>query len=144
MLLEQRSPTVAAAPLAALERIARERRSVHACLDRPVPRSVARAYDAPTMVVIACMPALHTPKVRHEEEEFATAAATHGLMLALTGLGLASLLTTGDIAESQEVADLVGLEHGRIVGVLNVGYRDPASALMARPEPAAAGAITWY
>jgi hypothetical protein len=38
-----------------------------------------------------------------------------------------SLLTTGDLAESPEVAALVGLDapQARVMAVINVGYRRP-------------------
>jgi nitroreductase len=114
-------------------------------LGRVVPRAVQRAYDAPTMVVIACVPDTSNPRMVRAEEEFATAAATQILMLALTSMGLATLLTTGDLAESPEVLDLVGLTAaaGRLMAVLNVGYRDPERPFLSRPAPDMDSVVSW-
>jgi nitroreductase len=114
-------------------------------LGRLVPRAIQRAYDAPVMVVIACVPDTLNPRVVRAEEEFATAAATQTLMLALTSMGLGTLLTTGDLAESPEVLELVGLtgSGGRLIGVLNVGYRNPDRPLPARPALDIASVVSW-
>jgi len=56
-----------------------------------------------------------------------------------------SLLTTGVLAESDEVHRLVGLQppEGRVMGVVNVGYRNTERPLLARPAPDAAAVTTW-
>jgi nitroreductase len=98
------------------------------------------------MVVIACVPTTSNPRVVRSEEEFATAAAAHTFMLALTSAGVDSLLTTGDLAQSEEVRELVRMEgsDGKLMGVINVGYRDAERPLMARPAPDPTMATTWY
>ena len=79
------------------------------------------------------------------EEEFATAAAVQNFMLSLAAAGVGTLLTTGDLAESPEVARLVGLHEppARLMGVINVGFRNPERPIPARPEPALDGVATW-
>ena len=115
-------------------------------LGRDVPKATQRVYDAPVMVAIACIPTTSNPRVVRSEEEFATAAAAHTFMLALTSAGVDSLLTTGDLAQSEEVRELVRMEgsDGKLMGVINVGYRDPERPLMARPAPDPTVVTTWY
>jgi nitroreductase len=102
-----------------------------------------RAYEAPVSVVIGCVPDNRHPRVRPLEEEFATAAATQNLMLALTSLQLVSALNSAPWQVSEEVEELVGIGAGRVVGVLQVGYRDPARELLKRPQPTTAGVVHW-
>jgi nitroreductase len=105
-----------------------------------------RALDAPAMIVVACIPATSNPKVRVGEEEFATAAAIENLLLALTSSGVAALITTGRFAESPEVHELIGLDArtGRVMAVVNVGYRDPERPIPVRVEPDVAAHTTWH
>jgi nitroreductase len=128
------------APLAAAYETAARR------LDRDVAKARQRAMDAPVMIVVACIPSLGVPRVKLGEEEFATACAVQNLLLALTSAGIASLITTGDLAESQEVHDLIGLDRatGRVMAVVNAGYRDPARPLPPRAEPDLAATTTWH
>lgn len=106
-------------------------------------RARCRAFDAPVTVVIGCVPDIRHPRVRPLEEEFATAAATQNLMLALTSMGLASALGSSPVQVSEEVEELAGMSAGRVVGVLQVGYRDPARELFKRPAPSTAGVVRW-
>ena len=98
------------------------------------------------MIVVARLPSLAVPRVQLGEEEFATAAAVQNLLLAFTSAGIASLITTGDLAESQEVHDLIDLDRatGRVMAVVNAGYRDPARPLPPRPEPDLVATTTWH
>lgn len=115
-------------------------------LDKDVDRAAQRALDAPTMIVIACVPAVSNPKVKRWEEEFATAAAVQNLMLCLSAAGIASLLTTGELPESVEVRDLIGLEQpeARLMGVLNVGYRNAERPLQSRPTVDLGDVTQWH
>ena len=114
-------------------------------LARDVGRAVQRALDAPVMIVVACVPQTSNPRVEVKEEEFAVAAAVQSLLLALAAENVGSLLTTGALAESEEVHRLVGLRpsEGRVVGVVNVGYRNTERPLLARPTPDAAAVTSW-
>jgi len=106
-------------------------------------RARHRAFEAPVMVVIACVPDSRHPRARPLEEEFATAAATQNLMLALTSMQLVSALNSAPWQVSEEVEELVGIGAGRVVGVLQVGYRDPERELLKRPPPTTAGVVHW-
>lgn len=114
-------------------------------LGRDVARAVQRALDAPVMIVVACVAETSNPRVEVKEEEFAVAAAVQTLLLALAAEDVGSLLTTGVLAESEEVHRLVGLQppEGRIVGVVNVGHRNTERPLLARPTPDAAAVTSW-
>lgn len=114
-------------------------------LGRDVGKAIQRALDAPVMVVVGCVPQFSNPRVEAKEEEFAVAAAVQNMMLALAAEDVGSLLTTGALAESDEVHRLVGLHppEGRVVGVVNVGYRNTERPLLARPAPDAAAVTTW-
>lgn len=114
-------------------------------IGRDVARAGKRARDAPVNVIVACVPAVSNPRVVVREEEFATAAAVQTFMLSLTAAGVDSLLTTGELAESPEVAQLVGLNapQSRLMGLINVGYRDPERPIPPRPDPPLAAVTTW-
>ena len=114
-------------------------------LGRDVARAVQRAMDAPVMIVVGCVAQTSNPRVELKEEEFAVAASVQTLMLALAAEEVGSLLTTGVLAESDEVHRLVGLQppEGRVMGVVNVGYRNTERPLLARPAPDAAAVTTW-
>lgn len=101
---------------------------------RDVARAVQRAKDAPVNIVVACAPAQDHPRAVAAEEEFATAAAAQNLMLSLAESGLGTLLTTGELAQSPELAALVGLDEpgAHLVGLINVGYPNPERQLAAR------------
>jgi len=79
-------------------------------LGRDVARAVQRAMDAPVMIVVGCVAQTSNPRVELKEEEFAVAASVQTLMLALAAEEVGSLLTTGVLAESDEVHRLVGLQ----------------------------------
>jgi nitroreductase len=114
---------------------------------RDVPKAVQRVYDAPVMVVIACISLASNAKVKAWEEQFATAAATQNLMLSLAGSSLSTLLTTGELAESPEVKELVGLAQepeAKLMGVLNVGYRNPERPLPARAVQDIDAVTQWF
>jgi len=115
-------------------------------LGRDVAKARQRALDAPVMIVVGCVPATLHPKVKPNEEEFATAAAVENMLLALASEGLSSLLTTGDLAESPEVNALVGLGEadGRVMGVVNVGYRDPRRPMVPRTPPDVGAFTQWF
>lgn len=106
-------------------------------------RARCRAFDAPVMVVIGCVPDVSHPRVRPLEEEFATAAATQNLMLALASMQLSSAMSSSPLQVSDEVECLAGLEGGRVVGVLQIGYRDPERELFKRPQSDLAGVVRW-
>jgi len=114
-------------------------------LGRDVERAIQRALDAPVMIVVGCAPQTSHPRVELKEEEFAVAASVQTLLLALAAEGVGSLLTTGVLAESDEVHGLVGLNppESRVVAVVNVGYRNTERPLIARPTPDAAAVTTW-
>ena len=114
-------------------------------LGRDVARARQRALDAPVNVVVACVADTVNPKVKAWEDEFATAAAVQTFLLALAASGVGSLLTTGDLAESPEVHRLVGLEpgQGRVMTVVNVGYRDPKRRLPPRSETDLERYVRW-
>ena len=114
-------------------------------LGRDVAKARQRALDAPVMIVVACIPQVKQPKVLVKEEEFATAAAIQIMVLALACANVSALLTTGDFAESPEMHALVGLEagQGRIMAVVNVGYRNPARPLPPRAEPDLSMFMQW-
>lgn len=114
-------------------------------LGRDVGRAIQRALDAPVMIVVACVAQTSNPRVELKEEEFAVAAAVQNLLLALAAEEVGSLLTTGALAESEEVHRLVGLRppEARVLGVVNVGYRNTERPLLARPAPDAAPVTTW-
>lgn len=115
-------------------------------LGRDPAKARQRALDAPVMIVVACIPATANPRVKSGEEEFAVAAAVENLLLALASEGVASLITTGDFAESPEVHALVGLHEGpgRIMCVINAGYRDPRRSIPPRPEADPATFTQWF
>ncbi|VTU13602.1 nitroreductase family protein [Variovorax sp. RA8] len=106
-------------------------------------RARCRAFDAPVMVVIGCVPDVSHPRVRPLEEEFATAAATQNLMLALTSMQLSCAMSSSPLQLSDEVEQAAGIEGGRVVGVLQVGYRDSERELFKRPQPGTAGVVRW-
>jgi len=113
--------------------------------ERDVARAAQRAKDAPVNVVVACVPALDNPRVVPKEEDFATAAAVQNFMLSLADAGVGSLLTTGVLAESPEVAALVGLDaHGaHVIAVINVGYPNPERPTPRRPDAQLDRVIRW-
>jgi len=106
-------------------------------------RARSRAFDAPVTVVIGCVPDVRHPRVRPLEEEFATAAATQNLMLALTSMHLASALSSSPLQVSREVERAAGIVSGRVIGVLQVGYRDATRELFKRPRPDISGVVHW-
>lgn len=114
-------------------------------LDRDVAKARQRAIDAPVMIVVACVPQTGQPKVLVKEEEFATAAAIQIMTLALACANVSTLLTTGDLAESPEMHALVGLGdgQGRIMAVVNAGYRNPARPLPPRAERDLSKCMQW-
>jgi nitroreductase len=114
-------------------------------LGRDVVKARGRAFDAPTMIAFACVPVAGHPKAKLPEDEFATAAAAQTLMLALASAGVATLLTTGDLAESSEVHQAIGLDRaqGRVMGVINAGLRDPTRPLIPRASQDAATITRW-
>ncbi len=114
-------------------------------LERDVDRARQRAFDAPVMILVGCVPAIDRPNVKLHEEEFATAAAVENLMLSLASEAIGSLLRTGEVVESDEVRDTVGLTdaHARVMAVVNVGYRDTQRPLAARPEPDIGAFVRW-
>ena len=114
-------------------------------LDRDVAKARQRAIDAPVMIVVACVPQTGQPKVLVKEEEFATAAAIQIMTLSLASANVSTLLTTGDLAESPEMHALVGLGdgQGRIMAVVNAGYRNPARPLPPRAERDLSKCMQW-
>lgn len=114
-------------------------------LNRDVAKARQRALDAPLMIVVACIPQVGQPKVKVNEEEFATAAAIQNMLLALACADVSTLLTTGDLAESPEMHALVGLGdgQGRIMAVVNVGYRNPARPVPPRARPDLSKCLRW-
>ncbi|WP_397475860.1 nitroreductase family protein [Pusillimonas sp.] len=114
-------------------------------LGKDVKRAIQRAQDAPVNVVVACVPATSNPRVLLKEEAFSTAAAVQTFLLSLADAGVDSLITTGDLAESDEVAALVGLNEpdSHLMGVINVGYRNPERPVPPRPSYAAEQLIHW-
>ena len=114
-------------------------------LGRDVRKARQRAMDAPVMIIVGCVPATANPKVRVGEEEFATAAAIQNMLLALACEGVSTLLTTGDFAESDEVHELVGLDRktGRVMAVVNAGYRNPERPLPPRADADWDACTTW-
>lgn len=127
------------------ERLVRAYEAAAARLGRDVARATQRAKDAPVNVIVACVPAVDNPRVVVREEEFATAAAVQNFLLALAASGVDTLLTTGDLAESAEVAQLIGLHQpgSRVMGVINVGYRNPDRPIQPRPSPDIFKAVKW-
>ncbi|VTU13582.1 nitroreductase family protein [Variovorax sp. RA8] len=113
--------------------------------ERDVARAAQRAQDAPVNVVVACVPTLDNPRVVAREEEFATAAAVQNFLLSLADAGVGSLLTTGALAESPEVAALVGLDApgAHVVGVINVGYPNPQRPIPRRPDAQPDRVVRW-
>jgi nitroreductase len=104
-----------------------------------------RALDAPVMIVAGCVPSAADQKVKVWEEEFATAAAIENMLLAFACEDVGSLLTTGELAVSPEVHELVGLSApGRVMAVVKAGYRDPARPLPLRPEPDPVTCTRWF
>jgi len=114
-------------------------------LGRDVGRAIQRALDAPVMIVVGCVPQMSNPRVEPKEEQFAVAASVENMMLAFAAEGVGTLLTTGALAESDEVHRLVGLTppEARVMGVVNVGYRDTERPLLARPTPDASTVTSW-
>lgn len=114
-------------------------------LGRDTERARQRAYDAPTMIAVACLPAANNPKVKNAEEEFATAMAAQNLMLALAAADVASLLTTGDLVESEELRVALGIDGtpGKVLGVINVGFRHPERPIPPRQIPDPANYTRW-
>ncbi|HVZ45598.1 MAG TPA: nitroreductase family protein [Ramlibacter sp.] len=112
---------------------------------RDVARAVQRAKDAPVNVIVACVPAVTHPKVSVAEEEFATAAAVQNFLLSLAAAGVASLITTGELAQSPEVMALTGVAepHSRVMCVVNVGLRNTERPLAPKPAPDLARIATW-
>lgn len=127
------------------EKLVRAYQAAAARVGFDVARATQRAKDAPVNVIVACVPTVSNPRVLIKEEEFATAAAAQNFMLSLAASGVDSLLTTGDLAESPEVQALVGLggEPSRVMGVINVGYRNPERRIAARPDPSLSQVTTW-
>ena len=114
-------------------------------LNRDTAKACQRALDAPVMIVVACIPQVGQPKVLVNEEEFATAAAIQNMLLALACANVSTLLTTGDLAESQEMHALVGLGDGpgRIMAVVNAGYRNLARPVPPRAQPDLTKCMRW-
>lgn len=114
-------------------------------LNRDTAKARQRALDAPVMIVVACLPQVDRPKVLLKEEEFATAAAIQNMLLTFACANVSTLLTTGDFAESPEMHALLGLgdEQGRIMAVVNVGYRNPARPLPPRAQPDLSKCMQW-
>ena len=114
-------------------------------LRRDPTEARGRALEAPVMIVVSCVPDLTNPKVKREEEEFATAAAIENLMLALTAVGVGSIWITGALATSPEVADALSLPQaqGRIMGIVEAGYADLDRRLAPRPPIDHTRFTTW-
>jgi len=114
-------------------------------LGRDVAKARERALEAPVMIVVACAPASANPRVKVWEEEFATAAATQTMLLALASAGVGSLIGTGDLAMSDEVRVLVGLQDpaARVMAVVSVGYQDTRRPLVPRTEPDLSAFTQW-
>ncbi len=114
-------------------------------LGRDRARAIQRALDAPVMIVVGCVPQTSNPRVERHEEDFAVAGAVENMLLAFAAEGIGTLLTTGVLAESEEVHWLVGLTppESRVMAVVNVGYRDTERPLLARPVPDASAVTTW-
>lgn len=114
-------------------------------LGRDVERSRSKAFASPIVVAVSCVPQSANPKVRVEEELLATAASIQNLLLALASVGIGAIWTTGDLVDSAEMRRAVGLDPDRcskVIGLIYVGFPDPARALprrQAKREPA-----TWF
>jgi nitroreductase len=115
-------------------------------LGKDVARARQRALDAPLMIVVACIPSTANPRVKANEETFATAAAVQTLLLALAAAGVSTLITTGDLVESTEVGALVGVDPqaGAVLAVISAGFGDPARRVVPRPEPDLERWVTWF
>lgn len=114
-------------------------------LGRATAGARARALEAPVQIVVACRPSLTHPRVRLAEEEFAVAAAVENMLLSLASAGIGSLITTGDLAESDEVHALIELDRrdGRVVAVVSAGFADPQRPLRRRIEPDLESFVQW-
>jgi hypothetical protein len=67
-------------------------------------------------------------------------------LLALTSAGVGSWLRTGDLIESTEVRELIGLgdSAGRVMVVVNAGYEDTSRPLPPRAHPDPAPCTQWF
>lgn len=80
--------------------------------------------------------------VRREEDYAATFMAVQNLLLAATGVGLATKVNTGSILDDDELRRLVGAKRNeRVVALLNAGY--PAEYRDAKRRTPAADLTTW-
>lgn len=132
-------------PREARGRLVEAYESAAARLGRDVARARQRAQDAPVNVVVWCKPDTANPRVQAREEEFAVAAAIQTFLLSLSACGVDTLLTTGDLAESPEVAALAGVNGpgARVMAVVNCGYRNPARPVAPRQEPVPGDVASW-
>jgi len=132
-------------PRDARERLVRAYEAAALRAGRDVARAAQRAKDAPVNVVVACIPAVANPRVSVQEEHWATAMAVQTFLLGLAAAGGDSLLTTGELAESPEVAAMVGLDapQAKLMGVVNVGYRNPERPIAPRPDPPLGAVVRW-
>ena len=114
-------------------------------LGRPLDAARARAFEAPAMVLVSVCPQLKRRKVLLTEETLAVAAATQNLMLALHGMGLGSLWTTGPLILSPEMEAFAGLSgpNDHLLGMILVGYPNKEKLPPPRPADKAAEFIRW-
>jgi nitroreductase len=105
-------------------------------LGRDTARARTRAFEAPAMIAVSCVPDFGNPKVKVHEEEFATAAAIENLMLALAAAGVGSIWTTGELITGPEMAEVLSLRepHSKVLGIIYAGYADKGRQLPPR-EP---------
>jgi nitroreductase len=108
------------------ERLAQAYEAAAKRLHRDPARARARAFEAPVMIAVSCIPDVANNKVKLHEEEFATAAAIENLMLALAALGVGSIWTTGELVTGPELAETLSLREpqSKVVGMVYVGYAD--------------------
>jgi nitroreductase len=149
------------------QRVARQRRSIYSYRDTPVSRQVVeRAIDCAVLApnhhrthpwrffVFAAdarnrLAAAYETAARRlgRDAERAVQRAMDAPVMVVIGAaeGVGTLLTTGVLAESDEVHRLVGLTppDARVMGVVNVGYRDTERPLLARPLADGASVTRW-
>ena len=103
-------------------------------LSRDPSKARARAFEAPVMIAVSCVPEAGNPKVKQQEEEFATAVAIENLMLALAALNIGSLWTSGDFVTGFELASTLSINtaYSKVLGVVHVGYADAKRPLPPR------------
>ncbi|MFK7866016.1 MAG: nitroreductase [Alphaproteobacteria bacterium] len=88
-----------------------------------------KATRAPLLVIIAAKLTQNHPKVPVIEQVIAASMAGYGFMLSLHAAGYGARLITGEVAHSDSLKTMIGLDPAdQIIGILQIGSLDETAA----------------